>query len=79
MTICNVTRRAPNWAPLSPEARATIEREPGAWDYVELWDGAAAQMTAFGVTRRAPPSNQRDMFEPDAEPDMTDPNQQELF
>ncbi len=46
--------RAAVWSPLSPEARALIESEPDRWDYVELWDGAAAQSCAFGATRRAP-------------------------
>lgn len=47
-------KRAAAWSPLSPEARALIESEPDRWDYVELWDGAAAQSCAFGATRRAP-------------------------
>lgn len=46
--------RAAVWSPLSPEARALIESEPDRWDYVELWDGAAAQSCAFGATHRAP-------------------------
>lgn len=55
MAICNVKRRAANWSPLSAEARALLQAEPAKWDYVELWDGAAAQSCVFGVpTRRAP-------------------------
>lgn len=47
-------KRAANWSPLSDEARALFDRDPGAWDYVELWDGAAAQACAFGVGNRPP-------------------------
>lgn len=66
------------WSPLSPEARALIASEPDRWDYVELWDGAAAQSCAFGATRRPP-----DLFtvpnglEP-PEPSL-DPSQRDLF
>ena len=76
MTICNVRKRAANWSPLSPEARDTIRREPSRWDYVELWDGAAAQMNAFGATRRAP-----DLFTRLEEPEPeapADPSQMSL-
>lgn len=77
MSICNVKRRAANWSPLSADARETIRREPGRWDYVELWDGAAAQMNAFGASRPMP-SLLAMMTEP--EPDEPpDPAQRELF
>jgi hypothetical protein len=72
MAICNVKRRASNWAPLSPEARATIQREPGRWDYVELWDGAAAQMNAFGSCRPVPALL---AIMADPEPEKPDPDQ----
>lgn len=74
MSICNVRRRASNWQPLSAEARATLQAQPDQWDYVELWDGAAAQMTAFGATRRGP-----DLFNRPAEAlDKPDPAQLSL-
>ena len=47
--------RMTGWHPLSAEARALLQAEPAKWDYVELWDGAAAQSCVFGIpTRRAP-------------------------
>lgn len=47
-------KRSAAWSPLSEGARALFDAEPGSWDYVSLWDGAAAQRCAFGVGR-APP------------------------
>ena len=72
-------KRAPNWAPLSPEARALIsegERDGLAWGYVCLADGEAAQQCAFGVASRPP-----DLFtilEPEPV-SQADPDQRDLF
>jgi hypothetical protein len=41
--------RMRGWRPLSAEARALLQADPAKWDYVELWDGAAAQACVFGV------------------------------
>ena len=76
MSITNVRRRASNWTPLSPEARDTIRSEPSRWDYVELWDGAAAQMNAFGASRPIP-ALLAIMAEPEPEP-APDPAQMSL-
>lgn len=64
-------KRSRHWQPLSTEARALIQSDPGKWDYVELWDGAAAQANAFGATRRAPPL----LVMLDDEPEKPDPAQ----
>ena len=72
-------KRAPDWAPLSSEARALInegEREGLAWGYVCLADGEAAQRCAFGVAAR-PPDLVTQMSEPSAI--GSDPDQRDLF
>jgi len=66
--------RMVGWHPLSAEARALMAAEPEKWDYVELWDGAAAQSTVFGVPTRRPP----DLFTPLEEPAKPDPAQMSL-
>jgi hypothetical protein len=69
-----MAKRMQGWHPLSAEARQLIENEPGKWDYVELWDGAAAQSVVFGVPARRPPP---DLFS-EPEPEKPDPDQMEL-
>lgn len=56
------------WHPLSAETRAIMASEPDKWDYVELWDGAAAQAVVFGVTARRAP-DLFTMLEPVEKPD----------
>ena len=66
-----MAKRSRYWSPLSAEARALIDADPGKWDYVELWDGAAAQANAFGATRRCPPL----LAMVEEPPDKPDPSQ----
>ncbi len=63
-----MAKRMHGWHPLSQEARALIRDNPGKWDYVELWDGAAAQSNAFGATKR-PPDLLTVLEEPAEKPD----------
>lgn len=72
-------KRAPDWAPLSSEARSLIdegERDGLAWGYVCLADGEAAQRCVFGVASRPP-----DLFtiSEGVEPPSSSDHQGDLF